>query len=1251
MSQFNQSLTQGEALTLQQKCASQAPVAYWLTLPKQEEASVRGRLQALVDEHDILRTVYGQQVGYTETRQQALQESALDWRCVEGESAECLLHEALAVFTQQSAPLLAWFWPRPDENRLLLVAPAQSLDQGSALAIRRCLSGQSDLLLDEPTQYLDYADWVADLQMGEDASAGSAFWRGLALDTLPDAALIEQVGQSNGALECLNVSLGESAAHALRSYGQTMDVATSEVALAVWAALLGLVNGKEEFQLSYFYDCRTDYEELEDALGRFVVPCPVPCYQPSKNTFSKWFAGQHSLWQQMLEQQEYLGMSLDLSAHARQVGFAYQSLLEPNEISAAQPIGASELLLQVSETPQTIELSLHYDSGRYSQAAVAQLLQRYELLLARALAHPNDTMDTLDVFLLGELSGLVNNDATFVHTDQTFLDNWRMSVDQYPQHQAARFVDEVLTYAQMDALSDQVAAGLQQRGASAGKIVALCLPRSMDFLVTLLGIMKTGAAYLPLDPEQPESRQNLILADAQPVLTIVETVNQAQQITVAELKNTPADFTPVALNQATLAYVLYTSGTSGTPKGVQVPHSALSHYCQAAIHALQLPKNADYALVSSPMADLGNTMLFPSWIQGGCLHLLDKATSTDSELFRQYVERYPIDCLKIVPSHFMALSEGQDLSAISPRQSLILGGENISAGLLRALASATPLCTVYNHYGPTETTVGVMWGKVDLERESARLQHVLGNNRVYLLDDHQASVINGTVGELYIAGPNLSAGYLNQAEQTTQAFVADPFAPAQTMYRSGDLAFKRADGSLEIVGRADQQIKIRGFRMELGEVESALSNYASIQQAHVLAQGEGEQKRLVAFVVANSEQHENELKAWLMQYLPDYMVPARILRVERMPLNANGKVDRHTLMNWLEAEQKRQFVAPKNEIEIKILSIWQDVLGRENISTEDNFFDLGGHSLAAIKVIARLRQAFDIELAADIMFHKQTITALAEVMVKGDANQADYLVTFSQVESKPTLVMMHSLGGHYQYYQPLIDALKGQVNLYGLLPDVALLAHSTSADLDKVIDHYADQLEALREQPIVLVGWSLAGRMMMWLAQALSERGFTVQNVAIIDFDPTQVLSNVDNEKQQLLEDLQHYCAQQGWTISEEQWQTWSTALPNDYAQGLEHILANEAFASKLDESTTQAEFHDRIMMRWSLKRMFYDAPIPVVKQPLWVWRSSENAAPVHAWQRYSSQPVQGWSIDADHFGILATTELAEQLLQQCSQY
>ena len=1262
----------GQALTRQQQLMAHASGSryFWLNLEQNidrfDGEYTKTRLEQLLQQHQALSSYYGVPQGFEVIRQQQ-QNPRLDFRVYQHsvDSQVAAEQQAALVFDEQAPHLLVWCWPQQTGVKVLLAGSALTLDDHTAYKIYQLLDDAHLPIVEPEIQYNEYGQWINELLSDEDAQAGKDWWQGLGLNHLPEAQLNERLNESSNSTS----NTFKSAAKNIKAIVPSTLQPTPQIVLTVWAALLGKLSGYDELKVHYFHDCRHDYEEFEPSLGLFAQPLPVPFYQLNSCNLEAACQGASALLEEMLEYQEYVSTidnpinnaidspidsPFDNPGQTCHAGFYWHEQQQLHQMSSDGLVSHCQLLLHYTHTQQgDAGLTLRYNSARYSEQAMQRLLQRYLILLDAALAQPTLPMQQLDCLLADERPKPV----TPMAIEGNFVTLFGQQVQAFGDNMALTDGDNHYSYRQLNQLSNQYAAALQQAGAGKEQIVALCLPRNADLLVCLLAVLKTGAAYLPLDPEQPQARLQQIIDDAAPVVLVTELTTLATKsvLNIEQLQQTQATFKPVNIDLQQLAYVLYTSGSTGQPKGVQVEHQQLIHYSEAAIKQLALPRQSHYGLISTLVADLGNTMLFPGWLTASCVHLLGKNEANDGQALSRYCQHSPLDCLKIVPSHLEALLSAGEPQLL-PTQVLVLGGEPVSQTLLTQLSELSQERRIYNHYGPTETTVGVLFGQIDLSKQNTRLTNSIGDSQIYLLDPHQQTTVSGQTGEVYIAGSSVTRGYLNDDKRTAQVYLDNPFS-AGRMYRTGDLAIRHADNSIEIMGRSDHQVKIRGFRLELDEIQLKLSQYADIRQANVQVQGKGEMAKLLAFVIAAQPIDEPALLGYLAEYLPGYMVPNHIVQLTQFPLNANGKIDRKRLFELADKQQQQTIIPPQNAIETQLLTIWQTVLQQNNISVTDDFFALGGHSLAAIKVIAKIRQQMGCELANDLLFHHKTIRALAGHLQQNKVANPR-LIQLAKADSEHTIahtmVLMHSHTGHFNYHQTLINNLSS-TTIFGLTPNPELIINTSPNDINDLLDDYIQQLLPLKATPLVLTGWSLGGKTMVLLAKRMQTLGFDITAVAIIDYDPAQQL-NVNNDSQQLIQDFKDYIEVEKIALfpeqapekapeqTPEQITQISQTLNGDYQQAMQQLLHHPAIKAVVGDELSIKALEQRFMMRWQFKQLLYQTNTPVIDIPLWVWRGNTHASPLEIWQKHSSLKMQGWFIDADHYDILNQPQLAEQL-------
>jgi thioesterase domain-containing protein/acyl carrier protein len=524
-------------------------------------------------------------------------------------------------------------------------------------------------------------------------------------------------------------------------------------------------------------------------------------------------------------------------------------------------------------------------------------------------------------------------------------------------------------------------------------------------------------------------------------------------------------------------------------------------------------------------------MIFPALCHGGCLDVVDATRVLDAGKLEEHFSRHPIDYLKIVPSHMRALLNSNTGSGFLPRRWLILGGEASSWDLIQQVKGRGAGCRVLNHYGPTETTVGVLTCDTtssNSTQDGGGLQaggmvpigRPLSNGNVYVLDSELNPVGVGVSGEIYIAGAGVARGYLKREDLTAEKFLPNPYSlkAGGRMYRTGDLGRYLENGNVEFLGRRDHQVKIRGFRIELGEIESRLAEHPAVREAVVLAREDAAgEKRLVAYVVPEQEGEESndgsvglqmsELREHLLGKLPEYMVPIAYVQLKRIPLTPNGKIDRKSLPEPDEDIREQEYVGPRNATEETLCRLWQEVLRRERVGIHDNFFNIGGHSLLAVQVISRIKQAFTIEMPLSVLFAAPTVARMAEhiaaVNEPGRSQSSPVLVNIQPHGSWPPFFCVHAVGGQVISYGELSRELGDEQPFYGLQSPPANYFPESDISIEQMATLYNQQIRSVQPAgPYLLSGWSMGGLVAWEMAQQLMKEGETISLLALIDTAP-----------------------------------------------------------------------------------------------------------------------------------------------------
>jgi amino acid adenylation domain-containing protein/non-ribosomal peptide synthase protein (TIGR01720 family) len=1002
---------------------------------------LRRSLQSVVDAHEAFRTVFYHRPGMKMPIQVISDQCAIEWNEIDLRQIDLEEHEAslsgyvnsertLSLGLEQSPSLRAMLVTQsPRLHRLVLTMNSLCADRWTLrnlfheISRRYALNQQIDS--DDVVQYKQFAEWQNELLENEEAEEAGEYWAKQRLASSSSASTLpwghKSARDGGRDIDSISVKLDSVLVAGIDTLAKHFGATAEVVLLGCLQMLICKSWAQHRGVLDYLADGRS-YAELHDAMGVFAKCVPISFELNDDLAFYEVLQRAVRSIEDARAWQDYFavdgGTSSDedaLEQAAASIVFGFDELPTASIVdgvifelnSQYVQMDCHNIHLSCVRADDRITAEFYFNLANVGAEAVEYIGRLFKSLLRSAIANPG-----LPIRALNCLS-----DAD----RRTVIVGFNPAASVYPQdvcihglfeHQVARVPDCIaltaenhqLTYAGLEARANQLAGFLIRRGAKPGARVALCLERSIETFVALLGILKAGAAYVPLEGDHPLERLAFQISAARCSLVITEDRFLDRFIGIAtDLVNldrlTIADELPVKpglqLSSEQPCYVIYTSGSTGSPKGVAVSHRSLVNYtlsiCKVLSMGEETREQLRFATVSTLSADLGNTTIFTSLISGGCLHIVGRDIAADGRLFAEYMAEHIPDVLKIVPAHLGALIEAHRGAPALPGRYLILGGEALSFDFVNRLARASDGCRVINHYGPTETTVGSLtcaWDeerRYDLVASSVPIGRPLANTRAYVLDTGLEPAPIGVPGELCIAGDGLALGYVQNPEQTAAKFIPDPFAinSGARLYRTGDLVRYLFDGNIEFLGRADHQVKVHGYRIELGEIESALTKHTGVRKAVVTVRDdESGHRRLIAYITSEDfvPPTNKELRGHLEQTLPDYMVPSVFVPLKALPLTPNGKVDRGALPGPDSSATcaDKTYVAPRTRVEEVLAKVWGDVLGVARLGVHDNYFELGGDSILSLQIIARAREA-GIRITPKQVFQHRTVAELSMV--------------------------------------------------------------------------------------------------------------------------------------------------------------------------------------------------------------------------------------------------------------------------------
>jgi amino acid adenylation domain-containing protein/non-ribosomal peptide synthase protein (TIGR01720 family) len=858
-----------------------------------------------------------------------------------------------------------------------------------------------------PIQYADFAAWQRERLAGGEGERQLAYWRERLGDTQPVLTLPADRPRPAQQSHCgarYAIAFDSRLSQGLRELAASHGATLFMVMLAAYKTLLQRYSSQTDLRVGVPVAGRT-CTEAEGLIGLFVNTLVLRTDVSPQQSFSALIeAVKHTALGAQNHQDlpfeqlvEALGVSRNLSHNPLcQVKFTQQFPLPQNVETGGMRMDVNQLDdyaahfdlgLDITDSADGIQAVFTYACDLFDEARIAGLAADLLRICAQAVAQPQTRLNELQLSAVP--SRLDGEAITFPASDVLTL--WDASVYVQPDRLAVQSEEHRADFASVDAQANRLAQHLRQAGVGVENRVGMALERSVEFVVGLLAILKTGAAYVPLDTKWPAERQAFVLADSGARWLISDAAAPADfkgdvigMDDGASWRSQPSAALNVRLHPEQAAYLIYTSGTSGTPKGVVINHGALADYVQGLLKRLELTPDASMAMVSTVGADLGHTVLFGALCSARTLHLINPDRTNDADRFAAYMAEHSVGVLKIVPTHLSGLLQAANAADVLPEHALILGGDALPCALVSQVRRLKPGCRVINHYGPTETTVGVLSNELkdaQATSEAAPVGHPLPNAVALILNDQLDPVVQGDIGELYIGGPGLARGYHDRPGMTAAVFIPDPSGTGRRLYRSGDRARLLANGQIQFLGRADDQVKVRGYRVTLGEIAQRLRQLDGVRDAHVQVDDRGQ---LIAYaLIARGAQIDGErLRVQLGERLPEYMVPSHVLTLDAFPLTVNGKLD-HSALPTPQVVSHR-FEAPHEGVEASLAALWEEALNVEAVGRHDNFFTLGGDSILSLQIIARARRQ-GIRLTPKQLFEKQTIAELAQVAVVSEA--------------------------------------------------------------------------------------------------------------------------------------------------------------------------------------------------------------------------------------------------------------------------
>ncbi len=1109
-----------------------------------QEPVLQAAANALLQRHANLRASF--QHSFNQPLQLIHSEVSLPWRTVdlstlepaaarEEHFAQLLAQDRAQHFDLSAAPLLRFTLARfgPDQHRLILTKHHILMDGWSGPILVRELftlyaqNGKSSAL-PRVTPYRDYLAWLA----AQDQAAARAAWQAqLAGLEEPTRLAAPHSGRAPAAPERIILDLPKPLTEALTRQARSNSLTLNTILQGAWAILLGRLTGRDDVVFGVTVSGRPpEIPGIESMVGLFINTLPLRARLRWSDSLIELFTHLQQNQAQLLAHQ-HLGLhEIQRLAGLRELfdtllvfenypieGSAKGKSFAGLRLTSAKGTDASHYPLSLVVAPgERLRLRLDYRPDCFEPSSAEAIAQRLARLLEAVVADPDQAIGTVDLLAPQERQQIL---VDWTRTETQFPRD--ASISELLEQQVARTPEAIAiehgttrwTYRELNERANRLAHALRDAGAGAEALIGICLERSAEMIAAMLAILKAGGAYVPIDPAYPAERRSLMLEGVPLLVTTGQLAQEFadctarvvcvddQRVLAASRQNLP-----YVTNGGSLAYVIYTSGSTGQPKGVAIVHRAVNRLV-INTNYIALDQSDVVAQTSNCCFDAATFEIWGALLNGARLVVLSKDLTLSPASFLKEIKQRGITTLWLTTSLFNLMAQHEP-RAFAGLRNVLFGGEAADARSVAAVLKQGAPGRLINGYGPTETTTFAICHEVRSVPEEAAsipIGRPISNTTIYILDAHQNPVPIGVAGEIYIGGPGVARGYVGAPELTAERFLPDRFSsePDARLYRTGDLARWLPDGTIEYLGRIDQQVKIRGFRIEPGEIEAALKQHPAVRDAVVVvgehASGD---KRLVAYVAGEvSALNDTALRDFLKAKLPDYMVPSAIVALEKFPLNANGKLDRHALPEPDQSAASEHYVAPRNQLEEQLVKLWQEVLGVQPLGVTNDFFALGGHSLLAVRIFAAIESIFGKKLPLATLFQSPTIEKLAAALrEQGWQPSWSPLVAIQPRGLRPPFFAVHAGLGEVMFYSELARCLGEDQPFYGLQAEGLDGGPIRHTSIEAIARYYLQEIRRVQAHgPYFLGGYCTGGLVALEMAQQLRSAGEDVALLALFD--------------------------------------------------------------------------------------------------------------------------------------------------------
>ncbi len=984
-------------------------------------------LETLVVRHESFRTAFRVQDG--EVVQQVYQDVSFNIEKVKAKEADLeeIVKEFIRPFDLSKAPLLRAKLVDLSEKHLLIIDTHHIVSDGFSIdiLINEFLNlYQGNSLPELRIQYKDYANWQNELFKSDEIKREEEYWLNVfntkesMIPTLNMPTDFKRSAVRDFAGNIIEFRVDTELTYKLNSIAQKNGATLFMFLMAAYNILLAKYSGQEDIIIGTPIAGRP-HADLNNVIGMFVNTLAMRNYPTNDKTFVEFLIEVKENALKAYENQNYqfemlvekLDLDRDMSRNPLfDVVFALQNMQHMERVEHglrfvpydfAEQNATFDLTIYAFETSNGLNFSLQYATSLFKEETIERLIEHFINIMRSVVQHPECSILELEMISAAEKEQLLykfNDTVVDYPMEKTINQLFSEQVERTPDNLALVYADQRLSYLELDEKINQLARVLRGYGVGRESIVGIFADKSIEMIIGVLAIVKAGGAYMPIDVAYPESRIEFMLNDSETKILLTRT-GQSDKISHFDGKILYLDNDRHYSGESSnledinnyndLIYIIYTSGSTGNPKGVMIEHYNVNRLITNS-KELVIDENERFLQTCSLAFDVSTFDIWGPFLNGAVLYLIDKDEVLSTTKLAKRIEEYQITSMFLTTPLFIQLVE-DDPAFVDALKTLYFGGDVVSPKQVNIVRARNKDLNLVNCYGPTEcTTFATCFPIVSEWEENVPIGKPISNTTAYILDKYGKIQPIGVPGELCLGGDGLARGYLNRLDLTAEKFILNPYIVNSTLeeriYKTGDLARWLPDGNIEFLGRIDNQIKIRGFRVELGEIESLLLKNEAIKEAVVIVRQNGvEDKQLALYYVAKTELSTEELREHLAKDLPEYMIPTYFTQLERLPLTPNGKIDRNALLDITEMSSKeREYVAPTKLIEERLVQIWSEVLGVKQIGVTDNFFELGGHSLKATLVVSKIFKELNVDLQLSQIFKMPTIRKLAQYLEEAE---------------------------------------------------------------------------------------------------------------------------------------------------------------------------------------------------------------------------------------------------------------------------